>query len=233
MREQCCQKEDMIKALIFDFDGLILDTETPELRAWQNVYREHGQELTALTWGQIVGGTAASSFEPASHLAALTGNHLDTEALKARVRRESLAQIHRQPALPGVRELIDDARRRGLKLAVASSSPHDWVDGHLARLGLLSLFDVVKAREDVLRTKPEPDLFLAALSGLEVEPGQALALEDSPNGVRAAKRAGLFVVAVPNPVTESLRFEDEDLRLLSLKEIRLPELMRRADSSRS
>jgi HAD superfamily hydrolase (TIGR01509 family) len=131
-----------------------------------------------------------------------------------------------------VRELIDDARQHGLKLAVASSSPHDWVDGHLARLGLLSSIDVIKAREDVPRTKPEPDLFLAALAGLEVQPDQAVVLEDSPNGVRAAKRAGLFVVAVPNPVTESLRFEGEDLRLSSLKEISLPELIRRADSSR-
>jgi len=223
----------MIKALIFDFDGLILDTETPELLVWQKVYREHGQELTARTWGQIVGGTAASSFEPASHLAALTGNNLDIEGLKARVRGESLAQIHRQPPLPGVRELIDDARQRGLKLAVASSSPHDWVDAHLARLGLLSSFDVIKAREDVPRTKPEPDLFLAALSGLDILPDQAVVLEDSPNGVRAAKRAGLFVVAVPNPVTESLLFEREDLRLSSLKEISLSELMRRADPSRS
>ena len=222
----------MIKALIFDFDGLILDTETPELLVWQKVFREHGQELTARTWGQIVGGTAASSFEPVSHLAALTGNHLDTGALQARVREESLAQIHRQPPLPGVRELIDDARQHGLKLAVASSSPHDWVDGHLTRLGLLSSFDVIKAREDVPRTKPEPDLFLAALSGLDVHSDQAVVLEDSPNGVRAAKRAGLFVVAVPNPVTESLPFEGEDLRLSSLKELSLPELMRRADSSR-
>jgi HAD superfamily hydrolase (TIGR01509 family) len=223
----------MIKALIFDFDGLILDTETPELFVWQKVYREHGQELTTRTWGQIVGGTAASSFEPASHLAALTGNHLDTEALKARVREESLAQIHRQPPLPGVRELIDDARQHGLKLAVASSSPHDWVDGHLTRLGLYPFFDVVKAREDVQHAKPEPDLFLAALSALEVQSAQAMVLEDSPNGVRAAKRAGLFVVAVPNPVTECLHFEEEDLRLSSLKEISLPELMRRADSSQS
>ena len=222
----------MIKALIFDFDGLILDTETPELLVWQKVYREHGQELTARMWGQIVGGTAASSFEPASHLAALNGNHLDTEALKARVREESLAQIHQQPPLPGVRELIDDARQHRLKLAVASSSPHDWVDGHLTRLGLLSSFDVIKAREDVPRTKPEPDLFLAALSGLDVQSDQAVVLEDSPNGVRAAKRAGLFVVAVPNPVTESLPFEGEDLRLSSLIETSLPELMRRADSSR-
>lgn len=223
----------MIKALIFDFDGLILDTETPELLAWQEIYREHGQDLTVQTWGQIVGGSAASDFDPAGHLEMLTGEKLDHSRLNNRAHRQRLAQIHRQPPLPGVRELIDDARQHGLKLAVASSSPHEWVDGHLTRLGLMSSFDVIKAREDVRHTKPEPDLFLAALSALAVQPGEAVVLEDSPNGVKAAKRAGIFVVAVPNPVTEGLHFEEEDLRLSSLKEVSLPDLMRRADSFRN
>ena len=219
----------MLKAIIFDFDGLILDTETPELLTWQAVYREYGQELTAQMWGQIVGGAAASNFEPASHLSALTGDHLDTDALRARVRKESLERIHRQSPLPGVRELIDDARSQGLKLAVASSSPHDWVDGHLTRLDLFPFFDVIKAREDVLQTKPEPDLFLAALDALDVERDQAVVFEDSPNGVKAAKRAGLFVVAVPNPTTRELHFDGEDLRLTSIKDLPLTDLIRRVD----
>jgi len=223
----------MIKALIFDFDGLILDTETPELLAWQEIYREYGQDLTVQTWGQIVGGSAASDFDPAGHLEMLTGEKLDHSRLNNRAHRQRLAQIDRQPPLPGVRELIDDARQHGLKLAVASSSPHEWVDGHLTRLGLFSSFDVIKAREDVRHTKPEPDLFLAVLSALAVQPGEAVVLEDSPNGVMAATRAGIYVVAVPNPLTAQLEFDSEDLRLSSLKEVSLPELMRRADSSRN
>jgi HAD superfamily hydrolase (TIGR01509 family) len=223
----------MLKALIFDFDGLILDTETPELLTWQDLYREYGQELTARTWGQIVGGTAGSDFEPVAHLEALTGEKLDASRLYARVKQQSLALIHRQAPLPGVKELMDDAHRLGLRLAVASSSTHEWVDGHLTRLGLFPCFDVIKAREDVQHTKPEPDLFLAALSALEVQPGQAVVLEDSPNGVRAAKRAGLFVVAVPNPVTKELFFEGENIRVSSLAEISLAELMHRMDSTRN
>jgi HAD superfamily hydrolase (TIGR01509 family) len=222
----------MLKALIFDFDGLILDTETPELYAWQDVYRGYGQELTTHTWGQIVGGTAGSDFEPVAHLETLTEKKLDSVALYAQVRKQSLARVNQQPPLPGVRELIEAARKQDLKLAVASSSTHDWVEGHLTRLGLLPLFDTIKAREDVLRTKPEPDLFLAALSALKVQPDEAVVLEDSPNGVRAAKRAGLYVVAVPNEVTCELRFEEEDLRVGSLVEIALPELMHRMDSAR-
>ena len=223
----------MLKALIFDFDGLILDTETPELFAWQDVYREHGQEFTVHTFGQIVGGTAGTDFEPVTHLEQLTGEKLDSAQLYERVKEQRLALIHRQGPLPGVKELIEDARRLGLKLAVASSSTHDWVDGHLTRLGLFSFFDVIKASDDVLRTKPEPDLFLAALSTLGVQPDEAVVLEDSPNGVLAAKRAGLFVVAVPNPVTQELHFDGEDLSVSSLAEVSLPELQRRLDTIRN
>jgi HAD superfamily hydrolase (TIGR01509 family) len=216
----------MIKALIFDFDGLILDTETPELLAWQEIYREHGQDLSARTWGQIVGGTAASDFEPVAHLAALTGRELDSPRLKERVRERSLASINRQPPLPGVQEYLEDGRRLGLGLGIASSSPHDWVDGHLKRLGLFHFFDTVRAREDVLHTKPEPDLFLSALSALGALPDQAVVFEDSPNGVLAAKRAGIFVVSVPNPLTAQLDFDGEDMRLVSLAGKSLESLLR-------
>ncbi len=219
----------MIKALIFDFDGLILDTETPELLAWQEIYREHGQELSARTWGQIVGGSAASDFEPVAHLAALTGEELDSPRLYNRVREQSLALINRQPPLPGVQDYLEDGRRLGLGLAIASSSAHDWVDGHLRRLGLFHYFDTVRAREDVLRTKPEPDLFLSALSALAARPDQAVVFEDSPNGVAAAKRAGIFVVVVPNPLTAQLKFEGEDMRLASLAERPLEGLLRQID----
>jgi len=222
----------MLKALIFDFDGLILDTETPELFAWQEVYRDHGQEFTVHTFGQIVGGTAGTDFEPVTHLEKLTGEKLDSSQLYERVKEQRLALIYQQEPLPGVKEMIEDARRLGLKLAVASSSTHDWVDGHLTRLGLFPFFDVIKACEDVLRTKPEPDLFLAALSALGVQPEQAVVLEDSPNGVLAAKRAGLFVVAVPNTVTKELLFDGEDLRIFSLAEVSLSDLQRRMDSTR-
>lgn len=231
LRGHHCQFTLMIKALIFDFDGLILDTETPELLAWQEIYRDYEQDLTVQTWGQIVGGSAASDFDPAEHLEKLTGGKLDHPQLNNRARRQRLAQIDRQPLMPGVRDYLDAGKKLELGLAVASSSPHDWVDGYLKHRGLFHYFDSIKTSEDVQRTKPEPDLFLAALSALDVQPGQAVVFEDSPNGVKAAKRAGLFVVAVPNPLTAQLTFEGEDLRLSSLAEISLPELIRRAELS--
>ncbi len=218
-----------IKALIFDFDGLILDTETPEFRVWQAIYHEHGRELDPADWGRIVGGAGAGPFDAAAHLAKLVGDGLDPAALRQRNQTESGRLILSQPILPGVVNYLEEAGRLGLRLAIASSSPHSWVDSHLRRLKLFEYFNLVVCADDVPagRTKPHPDLFLKALDALAIEPDEALAFEDSPNGVRAAQAAGLFVVTVPNPVTALLDFDGEDLRLGSLAGLPLASLLAR------
>lgn len=217
--------ENMIKALIFDFDGLILDTETPEFEVWREIYREHDQDLNIEMWGQIVGGMAASSFRPYPNLERLTGRDLTPLNLSARAAEQSLARIVALPPLPGVLEMLNAAQRNGLRLAVASSSRHRWVDGHLARLGLNPFFEAVRCSDDVAATKPQPDLYLAALDALKVNPHEAIAFEDSPNGVKAARSAGLFVVAIPNPVTAQLTFSGESLRLHSMADLTLDALL--------
>src|SRR5512144_248010 len=126
----------MIKALIFDFDGLILDTETPEYQVWQKLYREHGFELPQDEWGKIIGGYGISTFDAAEHLAQLTQGRLDSVSLRARHRSESHALTLSQPMLAGVMDYLCEAKRLGLKLAIASSSPHSWVDVHTKRLGI-------------------------------------------------------------------------------------------------
>ncbi len=221
----------MIKALIFDFDGLILDTETPEFEAWQVIYREFGAELDPQIWGQFVGGAGATDFTPLTHLEALLGAPVNGETLQARARAEALARIHQQQALPGVAGTLSAAKRLGLRLAIASSSTHAWVEAHLLRLGLFPQFDAFLCREDVSagRTKPHPDLFLAALKALGVAPDEAIIFEDSPNGVLAARRAKVRVVAVPNPLTARLAMSGETLRLESLAGLDLPALLARAD----
>ncbi len=220
----------MIKALIFDFDGLVLDTETPEMLAWQSVYTQHGHTLHPETWGQIVGGSGASDFHPMTHLETLVGRPLDRPALESRASSQSLQTIHASAPLPGVPDYLTRARRLGLGLAVASSSPHSWVNGHLARLGLLDRFDKIICREDVPpgRTKPHPDLFLCALAALNTRAEEAIVFEDSPNGVKAARAAGIFVVAVPNPMTMQLDFDSPNLRLASLSDMPLTDVLRRA-----
>ena len=213
-----------LRALIFDFDGLILDTETPEVDVWQAIYREHGFELPVDEWAKTIGGYGISNFDAATHLSELAG--LDPAPLRARYRAESDALIHAKPVLPGVLDILDGADARGLRLSVASSSPHSWVDSHLSRLGLAARFHEVICADDVApgRTKPNPDLFLLAAGRLNVGTEAAVVFEDSPNGVRAAKSAGIFVVAVPNPLTSRLGVSGADMAVSSLADISLDEL---------
>jgi HAD superfamily hydrolase (TIGR01509 family) len=217
----------MIKALLFDFDGLILDTETTEFLVWQSIYREYGQEMLPETWGQVIGGYGISNFDGAVHLVELVGDGANANELRARFRSESDALILQQPVLPGVVDYLTDARRLGLHLAVASSSPHNWVDSHLARLGLADRFDVIICGDDVPpgRTKPHPDLYLKALDAVGVNADEALVFEDSPNGVRAARAAGIFVVLIPNPITILLNPDGANLTLDSLAQISLDEML--------
>lgn len=216
----------MLKALIFDFDGLILDTETPEVLVWQNIYKEHGFELPVEEWEKTVGGFGISDFDPARHLSHLTQGRLDPDSLKARYRLEADAIIHTNPILPGVMDMIREAQAQGLKIAIGSSSPHSWVDTHTRRLDIYHRFDHIVCQDDVApgRTKPHPDIFLKALEKLNVEKNEAVVFEDSPNGVLASKRAGVFVVAVPNPLTAKMNVQG-DLTVSSLAEVSLNDLM--------
>lgn len=217
----------MLNALIFDFDGLMLDTETPEVDVWQAIFREHGHELPVDEWAKTIGGYGLSTYDAATHLSQLTG--LDPVPLRARYRRESDLLIHASPILPGVVDLLTEGRTCGLRLAVASSSSHAWVDTHLSRLGLADRFDRILCSEDVApgRTKPNPDLFLLAVDQLKVQKEAAVVFEDSPNGVRAAKSAGIFVVAVPNPLTIHLGVNGADWTVKSLADVSLDELEKR------
>lgn len=216
----------MLKALIFDFDGLILDTETPEVIVWQKIYKDYGFELPVHEWEKTVGGYGISTFDAAEHLALLSGGRVDSVSLNLRYRRESDALIHASPILPGVMDLIHSAKSSGLKVAIGSSSPHSWVDSHTNRLGIYDLFDFIVCQDDVEKgkTKPYPDIYLKALEKLQVKSNEAVVFEDSPNGVLASQRAGIFVVAVPNGLTKQMNVQG-DLTVSSLAELTLPSLM--------
>ncbi len=217
----------MIRSLILDFDGLILDTETPEVAAWQSIYHQHGQEFPFARWGAIVGGAGVVGFDAASHLAQLVGLTRRIEALREQHQMASSAQTSSAEALPGAVDLILAGKRLGLGLAIASSSPHEWVEPHLNRLGLKQWFDHIVCADDLPpgRTKPHPDLYLKALERLHCGANEAIAFEDSPNGVRAACEAGIFTVLVPNPVTKLLSAEGANLSLPTLAEFDLEGLL--------
>ena len=214
----------MIEALIFDFDGVIIDTETPDYRSWQEVFEERGVELDRSLWAGFIGG-AAETFDVYRHLELLAGVRVDRPALRRSRRRRYLDLVESSPVLPGVLDYMQEAKRRGLKLGVASSSSSDWVEGHLLRRDLMRYMDSVRTRDHVAMVKPDPEVYLASIADLGTRPETAVAIEDSANGVTAAKRAGLFCVAVPNQMTRDMPIEHADMRLNALSEIGLAELL--------
>ena len=216
-----------IKSLIFDFDGLILDTETSEIDAWTAIYAEHGFEFPLDRYVQTVGGWGVSNFDPADHLHQLVNDALDLTALRLRYLDETALRLLKQPILDGVQEYLTGARRLNLRLAIASSSKHSWVEPHLTRLGLIGFFDKIICGDDVApgRTKPNPDIYLKVLDELQISPGEAIVFEDSPNGVLAAHTVGIYVVAVPNPTTARMKIEGADLTVKSLSSLSLDDLL--------
>jgi len=211
-------------ALIFDFDGLILDTETPILEAWQAVYRAHGCTLAIDQWQHALG--TANGFDPFRDLCERTGRELARDELVREVTERNSAHCERQPLLPGVVDVLDAAHGMGLRTAVASSSSVAWLERWLGKHAIRHRFEAVCGRDDVAQVKPAPDLFLLAAARLGVAPAACVVLEDSPNGMRAARRAGMRCVAVPNGLTGQLVLPDPDLVVSSLAERPLADMLR-------
>jgi HAD superfamily hydrolase (TIGR01509 family) len=218
----------MIRALVFDLDGLILDTESTVYASWEAVYREHGVPLPLDLW-QLAIGSDETHFEPLSFLLARRPD-LDVSALHERRRAHRDELLAELGPCAGVAERLAEARARGLRLAVASSSERAWVEHHLQRLGLQPHFGAVRCREDVARVKPDPALYRSAVEALGVGAEHAVAFEDSPNGVAAAVAAGLRCVAIPGPMTRALRFDAAHLLLDSLAERTLDEILAHLDA---
>jgi putative hydrolase of the HAD superfamily len=212
-----------LRGLIFDFDGLIVDTETAITLAWEEVHAEHGRAADRAVLHAVVGheGVTVDLWQafPPEH---------DRAWLEARMQRLARAKCEAAPVLPGVVELIEAAKVAGLRLAVASNSSHRHVDGHLKARGLWAHFDAVVCRDDVARGKPAPDPYLLALERLGLAAEDVVAFEDSVPGHEAAAAAGLRVVAVPNPVTWRDEFPQAVLRAGSLAELSLERLERLA-----
>jgi len=218
-----------IRAFLFDFDGLILDTELASRAGWELLYREHGHELPTELWATLVGTTHAP-WDPMAHLEELVGRPLEREELNERRYAHEIALIEAEELRPGIEDYIAFARREQLKRAIVSSSSRRWVDMHLARLEHAVGWDAIcTADRDPARAKPAPTLYLEALELLGVGADEAVGFEDSPNGVLAAKAAGIFTVAIPNEVTRDLGLEEAgaDLILDSLADLPPEELLAR------
>jgi HAD superfamily hydrolase (TIGR01509 family) len=218
----------MIKALIFDFDGLIIDTEICVFNTWQEIYREFGVELHFDDWAKCI-GASSHLFDPYENLEQLIGKPVEREEIRKRERKRIDELVEKLPILPGVKQYLQQAKTLGLSLAIASSSPHGWVDPHLERLKLKHYFDTIRCRDDVAAVKPDPALYNLVLEDLGVSPEDAIVFEDSPNGILAAHRAGIFCVAVPNQLTRHLSVDLAGFIFESLEEINLKQLLKKYD----
>jgi HAD superfamily hydrolase (TIGR01509 family) len=199
-------------ALVFDFDGLILDTETTEFDAWDALHRRYtGSPLERRVWLDSIGRVELVG-DPIRALR----ERPDFTAIREEYRLDRDRRNHAAEVRAGVAEWLADAGRRDIPVAVATSSGDGWADSHLCRLGLRDHFVTISCVRDGIPGKPAPDLYLLACDALGVEPSRSLAIEDSPTGVRAAKTAGLWCVAVPSPMTTGLDFGEADLVVESL-----------------
>ncbi len=210
----------MIRALVFDFDGLIFDTETALINAFEIVHRRAGKTFSRQLALEAVGRVSLHFDQWAAF-----GTDADRPALERELKETNRELLAKQTVLPGIAHYLEQARAGGLKIGLASNSDHDHVEGHLTRLGLLDRFDYLRCIEDVPAGKPEPDLYQAVIDKFRLKGSEAIAFEDSEHGALAAKRAGLWCVAVPGPSSVHHDFSHADLILPSLADCALHDLL--------
>jgi putative hydrolase of the HAD superfamily len=216
--------ERVPEALILDFDGTLVDTETPALESVVRIWDAHGATLPMDWWLEGMGTDRKGSW--IEELERVIGRPLDRVAVMEQRRMVKDEVTDLNPLLPGVVELLDEARRLGVALAVASSSAHDWVDRHLTRLGVFDRFDTICCRDDVGGVaKPSPDVYLLALERLGISAATSAAIEDSPHGMAAARAAGLRCGVVPNPLVRELDFTGAHVVLDDLAELAPAQLL--------
>lgn len=216
--------------IVFDFDGVIIDSETGWYESVRLVFDDHGLEFPEHRWHEAVG--AAEEPDWVSDLEREIGRQLD----RADVRRRRMTHYRRisdsLELVPGIQELLDEAAAAGLPLAIASNSPRSWVESHLERIGLRDRFQALCCLDDVTFGKPHPEPYLCAARALGVRPQDAVAIEDTPTGLASAKAAGLVCVAVPRGLTEVLSFDDADLVAPSIGDLDVARLAALVEGSR-
>ncbi|MER3554025.1 MAG: hypothetical protein C4331_06655 [Meiothermus sp.] len=150
-----------IQAMIFDFDGLLLDTETPAYTSWNKVYQDYGQSLSLELWREALGRRGGEGFRPLDHLTTLVGPLFDHDAVAEARWQHKMDLCHAEKLRPGVSSILSNAKELGLSLAVASSSGAEWVLPWLHKHDIYKEFAVIRTGDDVEQVKPAPDLFLS------------------------------------------------------------------------
>ncbi|MFM2221150.1 MAG: hypothetical protein RLZZ553_898 [Verrucomicrobiota bacterium] len=209
---------DDLRAVLFDFDGILVDTEWAIYQAWCRCFEEQGRELPLSIYTRCIGSDFAT-WSPKTYLEELTGKTFDWDRLDRDRQKEIIHELSDEGVMDGVQEIIEVLRARDIPLGVVSSSSHHWVDGWLDQLEIRQYFTHVVCRGDAPRIKPAPDLWLEAARRFDLSPASCLAIEDSHNGLISAQEAGMSVWVVPNRVTSVLDFSSAQERFASLSEI--------------
>jgi HAD superfamily hydrolase (TIGR01509 family) len=221
-----------LAAVIFDFDGVVLDSETPEYESHRRIYRRCGVELTIEEWCGAVG--------------LWTDEHDDRrfEALCARSsappgrdeyhdeRRRIFAELVPGEPMRGIRDLLVALEQAGIPAAIASTSPARWVVPAAERIGVRPLFRAIVTGEQVARRKPAPDVYLEAARRLGADPARSVAIEDSAPGVAAALAAGMTTVAIPHWLTSTHDLSGADVSVGHAGELTVDRLRQLLDSAR-
>lgn len=205
-------------SIIFDFDGLIIDTESAAIESWKALYLEHGVDFPHEEFSSLI-GTSHATFDPLGYLVERCGGNCNAEEIWKEQRRYVLDDLITLKPLPGIEQLLSNAKSAKIPIGLSSSSTHSWVESNLHRLDLLKYFKVITCSDDVELTKPDPALYRLSVEKLGANPKLSIALEDSNHGVIAAKRAGLKVVAIPNRITSKMDFSQADLQVSSAQDI--------------
>lgn len=205
-------------AVLFDFDGVLVDTEWAIYQAWRRTFESHGHELPLEIYTQCI-GSDFETWSPKTHLQNLSGLEFDWHDLDVLRQEEILSELSSEGIMPGVLDLLESLVAHSIRRAVVSSSSHHWVDGWLDKLNFAHYFETVVCRDDALAIKPAPHLYLEAARRLKLAPADCLVIEDSLNGVKAAIAAGMPVWVVPNRVTADLDFSNADRVFNSMSEL--------------
>ena len=213
----------MIRGFVFDFDGLIIDTEMPQFDCWKEIFQEYGYVYTFRDYWKII-GTGSNAYDPAEDLYERTSGKIDRFRVNKWVDEKTNEILKKQPLLPGVETFITNASKQGIKLALASSSPYGWVMPFLEKFDLVRYFEAILTARDVEEVKPDPALYKLAIQKLELTPNTVMAFEDSLNGLKSAKAAGIYCTVIPNQITREMDLGIADKIVNSFSQLSIEEL---------
>jgi HAD superfamily hydrolase (TIGR01509 family) len=213
-----------IAAVIFDFDGIVIDSEIPEFESHRRIYERCGAALTTEEWCDQIGvWTEGHDDRWFRELRARSSSAPDHDAYHAEKRRIFDAIIPGEP-MRGIRELLGALAHVGIPAAIASTSPARWVVPAAERIGVRPFFGAIVTGDEVARRKPAPDVYLEAARRLGVDPARSIAIEDSGPGIAAARAAGMKTIAIPHVLTERHDLSAADLRVAHAGELTLARL---------